>query len=74
MKALEEKGLRIPQDISLVNNGMNPNFTLITVDLERMGMIAVERLIKRVTEPDEWKPERIIVPYRLIAGNSTRKR
>ena len=72
-RAMDEKGLRIPQDLSLVCNGVSPDFTMFVIDYEKMGGIAVERLIRKSTEPDEWQPERIIVPYKLAAGNSTRK-
>ncbi|OGS27812.1 MAG: hypothetical protein A2297_04835 [Elusimicrobia bacterium RIFOXYB2_FULL_48_7] len=73
MKALDEKGLKIPQDISLINNSPEPPLTSITADLEDMGRTAVERILERITKPETWHPERIIVPYKLVPGNSTRK-
>ncbi|OGS27732.1 MAG: hypothetical protein A2297_00290 [Elusimicrobia bacterium RIFOXYB2_FULL_48_7] len=73
MKALDEKGLKVPGDVSLVNNGVERNLTATTVDFVQMGRTAVERIIERATNPSNWHPERIIVPYKIIQGNSTRK-
>jgi LacI family transcriptional regulator len=72
IKALSEKNLRIPEDISMVCRGGSPELTTVTYDLEELGKAAVERLIDRITNPDE-EPKRIIIPYQLIIRDSTKK-
>jgi DNA-binding LacI/PurR family transcriptional regulator len=53
-RALQEAGLRIPQDISLVGYDdlpmsafMSPPLTTVAVDCPALGMMAVQRLMKK---------------------------
>jgi DNA-binding LacI/PurR family transcriptional regulator/DNA-binding transcriptional regulator YhcF (GntR family) len=71
LQAIEEKGLKIPEDISVVS-GRFSELTTVTYDLEELGRVAVDRLFYRLENP-ECQPERIIVPNRLTIRNSTRK-
>lgn len=68
MKAMREKGIRVPEDVSAVCLGHANDMTVVIHDAEELGRKAVERLIERLTNPD-WHPERIIVPNKLIANN-----
>jgi DNA-binding LacI/PurR family transcriptional regulator len=70
IKALGEKGLRIPEDVSIVVSGRLPDLTIVTVDFEKIGRAAVERLLDRLTNPD-WQPKRVVVSNKLIVRNST---
>jgi DNA-binding LacI/PurR family transcriptional regulator len=70
-QALKEKDLRVPEDISEVDFGSTKR-AHVSYNAEDLGRLAVERLYGRLTNA-EWKPERITVPNRLVAGDSTRK-
>ncbi|GCE09399.1 LacI family DNA-binding transcriptional regulator [Dictyobacter aurantiacus] len=57
-RALQERGLRIPQDISLIGFDdisvaafMTPPLTTVRIERELLGRMAVRRLIERYTEP-----------------------
>jgi len=78
LKALREKDLSVPRDISAVCisvAGLDfiPEMTTVVYDCEEMGHAAVERLIRRVKDRG-LKPERIIVPSKLVESKSTIKR
>jgi LacI family transcriptional regulator len=72
IKALGEKGLKIPDDVSIVGVGGLPELTLVTDDTAEMGRVAVKRLFEKIENPD-LKPERIVLSPRLIQHDSTRK-
>jgi LacI family transcriptional regulator len=72
MKAFKEKGIKVPEDVSLISPDEFPGITAVAHDNEYVGKITVGRLIERLADPD-GKPERIIIPNKLIIGGSTRK-
>jgi DNA-binding LacI/PurR family transcriptional regulator len=72
IQAIVEKGLKIPEDVSLIELGPSTEYTNVFYDLEELGRTAFDRLYYRLTTPG-WKPERIIVPHKLTIRNSTRK-
>jgi DNA-binding LacI/PurR family transcriptional regulator len=71
LRALREKNLRIPEDISMVSVS-STEFTAMQYDPLDMGKAAVERLYRRLNNPN-CPPERTIVPYKLIDRGSTRR-
>jgi DNA-binding LacI/PurR family transcriptional regulator len=71
-RAVNEKGLRIPEDISLVDAGLTEEFTHVFYDMQEMGRLAFDRLYYRLTNP-AWKPERIIMPHKLHIKDSTKR-
>jgi DNA-binding LacI/PurR family transcriptional regulator len=73
MQAIEERGLRIPEDISVVAvDAESPKLTTVVNDYEKTGEAAAEVLLEKITNPDS-KPKRVVVPGRLITRNSTRQ-
>jgi len=59
MKAVQEHGLRVPEDISIVGFDdietarlITPALTTVQVNKEAMGAVAVRALISRVQDPD----------------------
>ncbi|OGS26167.1 MAG: hypothetical protein A2297_06370 [Elusimicrobia bacterium RIFOXYB2_FULL_48_7] len=71
IRAMGDKGLMVPGDISMVVHGDLPGFTRITKDYEEVGRAAFDRLVERIADPG-LEPKRIVMPYKLIAGTSTR--
>jgi LacI family transcriptional regulator len=69
---LKERGARIPEDVSIISGMKSYEFTCLSYEYKDMGKVAVERLIERLTNP-EWKPGRIVVPYKLTIRDSTRR-
>ncbi|MGD8485839.1 MAG: LacI family DNA-binding transcriptional regulator [Chloroflexota bacterium] len=75
--ALEELGLRIPEDVALVGLDDLPTemvtFPFLTVaaqPAEEMGRRAVRLLLERIKEPD-GEPQEILLPTELIVRRSS---
>ncbi|MCB0268654.1 MAG: LacI family DNA-binding transcriptional regulator [Calditrichaeota bacterium] len=78
IKYLKEKGLRVPQDISVIGFDdvemsafIDPPLTTMRVPKEEVGVHAM-RLIRQVIQTDA-KPHKILVPVKLIERESTRQ-
>lgn len=79
LKAIKEAGKNIPQDIALIsfdNNNyldyLDPPVTRIAQPIEKIGQIATDRLIKRISGKSSASEEELchrITPY-LIVGKS----
>jgi len=76
IRELNNRGVRVPGDISVAGfdnfdppQGL-PKLTTIDGPFEVMGAVAVERLIKRVIQPDV-PPLHTMLNTRLITGEST---
>ncbi|OGS23460.1 MAG: hypothetical protein A2297_00025 [Elusimicrobia bacterium RIFOXYB2_FULL_48_7] len=72
MKAFNQKNIRVPGDVSVVGVDI-AGATSVVQDNSLKGALAVERLIKRLTNP-QWKPERVIVPSRLEVNELSSRR
>src|SRR5579859_2037843 len=75
-RALQEAGLRIPQDVSLVGHDdlptsafMSPPLTTVSVDCQTLGIMAVQRLIERAVTPG-LVPVRVELFSRLVKRQS----
>lgn len=75
-RALQESGLRIPQDISLVgydnlpmSEFASPPLTTVSVDCQALGMMAVQRLTERAATPN-LAPIRVELFTRLVERQS----
>ncbi|WP_368253383.1 LacI family DNA-binding transcriptional regulator [Clostridium paraputrificum] len=62
IKAMNEKGIKIPEDVSIVgfddipfSDMINPPMTTVRVDVERLGKVSINRLIEKIEEEDEGK-------------------
>lgn len=78
IRALQEAGRRVPQDVSVV--GFDnipsaafhiPSLTTICQPLKRMGALAAEVLLKRIAEPNAPCPEEFVVEPELFVREST---
>jgi len=80
MLALQEKGIRIPEDVAVFGFSNIPSASVIspalsTVDQSgfEVGKRAYEILLKHISEDEgEHKPEKMVIATNLILRNSTR--
>ncbi len=77
MRAFQEAGLRVPEDISVVGfddisiaSFSIPPLTTVRQPLEKMGKIAAQTLLDRIEERTDFAPE-IAVEPELISRRST---
>jgi len=77
IQALKAKGLRVPEDVSVmgfdgteVSDLCTPRLTTIKVPLAEIGARAVKVLLQQMSEADH-SPEKITLPIQLKMGEST---
>ena len=77
IRAFQEAGLRVPEDISVVGFDdiriavhNNPSLTTVRQPLEKMGEIAARTLLKRIEDREDWVPKISIEPE-LVVRDST---
>ena len=80
VSAINEAGLRIPEDISTVGyDGIHlarvitPRLTTWRQNTEELGRMAAARLIERIERPDEAAPEHLVIGGSFYEGESVRK-
>ena len=73
----EQRGLSLPQDISVLSRGnagsselLRPRPTILTIPTFRMGELAAGLLIDSIENP-ETQPQRVLLPYELVAGTTS---
>jgi LacI family transcriptional regulator len=76
LSALQERGLRIPEDVAMVGfddvpyaRFMNPPLTTINVPAQQMAELACETLISRISSGD-LSPQRLVMPTELVVRKS----
>ena len=79
MNVIRSAGLSIPDDISVAGyDGVNlsqmfsPRLTTLQQDSEMLGRFAAQRIVAQNAHPKTALPERIVVPGRLIPGETVR--
>jgi DNA-binding LacI/PurR family transcriptional regulator len=79
IRALQEAGLRVPEDVSVVGFDdiriavhNNPSLTTVRQPLQKMGEIAARALLERIEEHEDWVPEIAIEPE-FVVRNSAAK-
>jgi DNA-binding LacI/PurR family transcriptional regulator len=84
IRALREKGLRVPEDVSVVGFDdiqsaayQNPGLTTVRQPLSKMGKIAAETVLRRIgrngAEHNADDPKQITVEPELVVRESTCK-
>jgi LacI family transcriptional regulator len=79
IRALREKGLRVPQDVSVIGFDdiqsaafQNPGLTTVRQPLHEMGKIAAETLLRRIARPGLGsRPGRITVEPEIMVRESS---
>lgn len=76
MEAIQQSGLRIPEDISIVgfdnipqSSLVYPKLTTVYQPLQRMGQVAVEILLEHIADPDQ-PPRHVTLETTLIIRDS----
>jgi DNA-binding LacI/PurR family transcriptional regulator len=79
IRALQEKGLRVPQDVSVMGfddipgAAFNaPSLTTVRQPLARMGQVAAQTLLERIEGRDDY-PSEIAIEPELVVRESTAK-
>jgi len=79
MRAIKEKGLKIPEDISVVgfddieqSSHTDPPLTTVRVYKEDMGRAAVKKLLEIIERKEEIS-EKVVIPTKLVIRKSSRK-
>lgn len=77
MRAVSERGLRIPDDLSVASFDdiemaayLNPPLTTVHIDAEELGRAATRLIFRRINDPD-LPPQEIFVPGHLIIRGTT---
>lgn len=78
MKAIKEKGLKIPEDIAVAGFDnifpatlVNPSLTTISVPAYQMGKIAADKLMERIDGKANGPGEKLTLKTQLIVRQST---
>jgi DNA-binding LacI/PurR family transcriptional regulator len=79
IKALQEHGLRVPQDVSVMGFDdipgaafYTPSLTTVRQPLNRMGEVAAQSLLERIEDKKEY-PSEIAIEPELVVRESTAK-
>jgi len=79
IKALRNRGIRVPDDVSIIgfddlppSNLSEPPLTTIRVSTQRIGLRALEKLSERIANHTQEAPENILISGRLIVRDSVR--
>ncbi len=80
MKAILEAGLTLPDDIAMVGAGNVRYSDVLTVPLTtidqgtcKIGVLAAELLIARMASKRSLRPQKILIPPKLVERESTRR-
>ena len=80
LNAIEEAGLTVPDDISVVGyDGLyvsqiiHPKLTTYEQNCEEIGRIAAKSLIRLIRDPKSTLIDKILVPGRIVEGRSVKK-
>ena len=79
MNELEKQGVSVPRDMSvagfdgiLLSQVLRPRLTTYRQDAEAMGQEAARELVEIIERPKEWIPRQILIPGKLLEGDTVR--
>jgi LacI family transcriptional regulator len=77
LRAIEQQGVAIPRDLSLVTCDRTDlatvyagSITVIDRDIPEIGRTAAQLLLERINGPPDWPARRVVLPTRLVLGRS----
>ncbi|MFQ6066492.1 MAG: LacI family DNA-binding transcriptional regulator [bacterium] len=77
IRAVEEEGLSIPEDISLVGFDdtiarlTQPRLTSVALPMEEIGRVAIRILLDRIEGKDKGEPKKVLLREKLVVRDST---
>lgn len=78
LRRLKELNLRVPEDVAVTgfdgtshSDVTDPRITTARLQLDEIGKIAADRIVKAVTSPDKYKPQLTNVAMPLLARESS---
>ncbi|MBQ9611749.1 MAG: LacI family DNA-binding transcriptional regulator [Lachnospiraceae bacterium] len=79
INAIRERGLSIPDDISIagydgvrISQQIRPNLTTLAQDTKTMGKEAADKLIRLIEQPRTTLVETVLVPGHLLTGSTVK--
>lgn len=80
INAIRERGLRIPEDISVAGydgiraaRHLEPQLTTVKQDTEQIGCVAARQLISLIERPKTTLVQQIVIPGTVVEGKSVAK-
>lgn len=80
INAIRERGLRIPEDISVAGydgimaaGHLEPQLTTVKQDTEQIGCVAARQLISLIERPKTTLVQQIVIPGNVVEGKSVAK-
>ena len=80
IKALQERGLRVPEDVAVcgfddieLSSLLSPSLTTVRQPRDLIGRQSMEKLLGRISGKDENPSEQIVLPYELVIRASSGK-
>jgi len=77
MRAFQEAGLRVPQDVSVIGfddialaSFCLPSLTTVRQPLLKMGQIAAQTLLDRIEDRAAFLPEIAVEPELIVRGST----
>ncbi len=77
IRAIEEEGLSIPEDISLVGYDdtmarlTQPRLTSVALPVGEIGRVAIQILLDRIEGKDKGRPKKVLLREKLVVRDST---
>ncbi len=78
LSALKSLGLKVPQDVSVagfdgndIGQVIRPKLTTVVQDTDEIGRLAAVSLIATIDDPENVENDPIIVPVKLLTGETT---
>lgn len=77
VRAIEEEGLSIPKNISLVGFDdtiarlTQPRLTSVALPMKEIGRVAIRILLDRIEEKDTGEPKKVLLREKLVVRDST---
>lgn len=80
IKALQERGLRVPEDVAVcgfddveLSSLISPTLTTVRQPRNLIGRRSMEKMLERISGNGENIPEQIVLPYELVIRASSGK-
>jgi LacI family transcriptional regulator len=78
LQACQAAGMKVPEDIAIVgfdNSALCdiilPTITSVAMPFDKIGRLCLERMIYRLQQPDDWKPEQTILPCSVVSRETS---